>query len=96
MTTTTGERQSFEADAWKFCNGCGEDKPLEAYHRQAGTRDGRKSRCRDCVAEVSATWRARNREDIRAKAAEYRARPENKVRARANSAAWRKRQETSK
>lgn len=96
MTTTTGERQFFEAEAWKFCNGCGEDKPLEGYQRQGGTRDGRKSRCRACVAEVSAIWRARNREDIRAKAAEYRARPENKLRARATSAAWRKRQEASK
>lgn len=95
MTTTTGERQ-FDTGAGKFCNGCGEYKPLEGYHRQGDTCDGRRTRCRVCVAEQAAIWRARNREELRAKAAEYRARPGHKEQARANTAAWRKRQEMSK
>lgn len=96
MTTTTGERQFSDTGAGKFCTGCGEYKPLEGYHRQSDTRDGRRTRCRVCVSDQATEYRARNRDELRVKAAEYRARPGNRERARATTAAWRKRKQEAK
>lgn len=33
----------------KTCKQCGETKPLEAFHKQANGRQGRRSRCKDCL-----------------------------------------------
>jgi hypothetical protein len=33
----------------KRCRICGQTKPLDQYHRQSGTADGRDPRCKDCA-----------------------------------------------
>lgn len=40
----------------KTCTGCGEEKPLEAFGKRTGVRDGRQARCRACR---SAAYRAK-------------------------------------
>lgn len=40
----------------KTCRDCGEEKPLDAFHKQPLNRDGRMGHCKDC-----AKIRARNR-----------------------------------
>lgn len=54
----------------KRCTGpdCGQVKPLAAFNRHAGTRDGREDRCRDCR---SAAKRARRAADRAAVLAHY-------------------------
>lgn len=42
----------------KTCNRCGEAKPLDQYHRQTASRDGRRAECKTCVAQ-----RARDRRE---------------------------------
>lgn len=73
------------------CTGCGEVLSLEGFHRQKGAADGRRSRCRACVAQLNVEWRARNAGEIKSKAAAYRATPEHRERARQVTAAWKQR-----
>lgn len=49
----------------KTCSGCGEEKPVEAFHIDRGQRDGLKTKCRVCTNKVKAAWRSRNRDLIR-------------------------------
>ena len=42
----------------KMCRGCGESKPLSAFSPERRVRDGRKSRCKSCLA-----LQARGREE---------------------------------
>lgn len=66
----------------KPCTKCDETKPLDEYHRDRTTGDGRASKCRSCVAAYSAAnsekrrassaaWYAANRERASVRAAEY-------------------------
>lgn len=43
----------------KVCTRCGEDKPALAFPVDKKMRDGLKSECRECVAEISRKWRLR-------------------------------------
>lgn len=45
----------------KRCSGCGEERPLEAFHIDRRQNDCRKSKCRSCTNKVKARWRASNR-----------------------------------
>ena len=45
----------------KRCTGCKEEKPLDGFHREARSRDGRQPRCRACRAG----YNQKNREKIR-------------------------------
>lgn len=38
----------------KSCRICGECKPLDAFHRDSGMADGRRSECRACYRELAA------------------------------------------
>jgi CRISPR/Cas system-associated protein Cas10 (large subunit of type III CRISPR-Cas system) len=75
----------------KRCRVCGELKPLDAFYRARGMKDGYRGECKPCFkASAKARydsptavarakqWRVDNRERHRAYQAEYRARPERK------------------
>jgi Recombination endonuclease VII len=46
----------------KRCRKCGEFKPLTAFYRQEGCRDGYRNDCKACFAARSKQWYLRNRE----------------------------------
>jgi hypothetical protein len=50
----------------KHCRWCGETKPIEAFHRHSGMKDGRLNKCGTCVVAAVNAWRAKN-PDARAK-----------------------------
>lgn len=49
----------------KICRGCGETKPLTEYSAEKRVRDGRKSRCRPCLAQQAHGLEAYFREHYR-------------------------------
>lgn len=51
----------------KTCTQCGVAKPLDEYHRNKNTQDGRRSECKTCKAVDARRYREANRE----KAVEY-------------------------
>ena len=59
----------------KRCTKCGETKPLDEYHRDKRSKDGRVPRCKACVkacaAEYWAEYYSRNRDHIRERNAEW-------------------------
>lgn len=56
----------------KTCRRCDEPKPLEAFPRNARTRDGRSSWCADCHNAAKRGYRRQRRVDaLLAEAAEY-------------------------
>jgi hypothetical protein len=36
----------------KICSRCGKRKALDAFYKQAGGAEGRRSRCKDCYKEL--------------------------------------------
>lgn len=48
----------------KTCTKCGQTKPIDAYNRNRGCRDGRNPRCRDCKRIDRKTEYAENRATI--------------------------------
>jgi len=68
----------------KRCSKCGEIKPLDAFSKDQGNKDGRDSRCKACRAAYLAAYYARP--DVKAKAAAYNATPEAKARKAARRA----------
>lgn len=44
----------------KTCTKCGEMKPIEGYGIQSNVKDGRKSRCKTCLAETSRKYNKDN------------------------------------
>ena len=55
----------------KTCTRCGEEKPLDEYHRNKALRDGRQAYCKSCVKAYRAEWR--ERPEVQAQQAEYKA-----------------------
>ena len=53
----------------KTCTVCGTVKPLDEYHRDKRSSDGRRSRCKSCVLEYHVEYRARP--EVKARQAEY-------------------------
>lgn len=53
-----------EGAAVKACTGCGAEAPLEEFHRDSRSSDGRRGRCRACVRayQSSAEFRAWRKE----------------------------------
>jgi len=62
---------------YKTCRLCGEDKPVDEFHRASGTRDGRRGECKQCFRQL---WKSR-----------YEADPERRSRAVARAKAWQER-----
>jgi hypothetical protein len=50
----------------KTCVDCGEVKPFEDFYRNRGMKDGRANRCKACQRVVTATWKRKNAEHVRA------------------------------
>ncbi len=48
----------------KRCTKCGLDKPLEAFHKQAQSKDGHRPNCKDCANERNKKYYQKNREKI--------------------------------
>lgn len=67
----------------KTCTRCGEVKPLNEYGVQKNVKDGRKSRCKACLAELSRQYNANNPEKRRESERSWRDRNPNKVKAMA-------------
>jgi hypothetical protein len=61
----------------KRCPGCGITKPLAEFGKNRGTRDGRTSRCRDCLREGERHYRENNREAVHELNRIYRNEPAN-------------------
>lgn len=53
----------------KTCTKCGEVKPLDEFHRNKASRDGRVTRCKSCVKAYQAEWR--ERPEVQAHKTEY-------------------------
>ena len=50
----------------KTCTKCGEEKPLDEYHKKKSGKYGRNSQCKACVSAYTAQWRDANRDHIAA------------------------------
>lgn len=48
----------------KTCNGCSTDRPLDGFHKQHTSPDGRRSLCKECLAEKSRVYLLNKRFDI--------------------------------
>ncbi len=55
-----------EMGSTKRCSKCGQEKPLEEFHRQPTGRHGRRADCKVSAAARSRKWRAENPETARA------------------------------
>jgi hypothetical protein len=44
----------------KVCSKCGVWKPLEEYYKKKGSKDGRRSACKECYKESCKRWRENN------------------------------------
>ena len=64
----------------KTCRVCGEEKPLDEYHKNKGNKDGHLNACKKCVLQQSKEYRSENRDKILEYKKEYYSRPENKDR----------------
>lgn len=71
----------------KACTGCGDRKPLIAFHRNRVRTDGHNPRCKSCVRAEGEAWRTANPE--RKSASDRAWRLANPERAAANGKAWR-------
>ena len=66
----------------KHCSKCGEEKPLEAFHRDGKRKDGVSPQCKACVKAKSADWYQRNKERVSENATRWRGNNREKERAR--------------
>lgn len=46
--------------AGKVCTGCKIERPLSEYHKQTGTKDGRRHRCKFCFNEYLRRYKSAN------------------------------------
>lgn len=76
------ENSDGSGGATKTCTGCGETQPLDAFHRNAGCRDGRYTRCKKCVREYGREHRKKPEVRARRNASERERRRDPAVRER--------------
>ena len=50
----------------KTCTSCGVEKPLGAFHKHMGTRDGRRSYCKPCACTKVRVWQLANLDRVKA------------------------------
>ena len=55
----------------KVCTECGQEKPIEDFHRDKHCRDGYCTRCKLCRTAYTAKWRRANRDHVRAYSRNY-------------------------
>lgn len=46
----------------KRCRVCGQEKPLDDFHRNSRAKDGRQSRCKECGCRSAREWNEANRD----------------------------------
>lgn len=63
----------------KTCAKCGEEKPLDGFHKDKSKRGGRNSRCKECVSEYDRRYREENREEMRERSRRYKHKNREKV-----------------
>ena len=63
----------------KTCTKCCETKPLDDFHRNRSSADGRNTRCRECVAEDKRRYYEANRDKLRERHRRYREGNRDKV-----------------
>ena len=67
----------------KICTGCGEEKPLDEYHKHKGGAHGLNPKCKSCRKEFDRT--DRGRELSSARKIRYRSTETGKIKHRANA-----------
>lgn len=72
----------------KVCTKCGVEKELSEFHKQAPSKDGRRSRCAVCSREWNNKWGRENAGRVKETCAAWR--KANPEKAKASYTAWRK------
>lgn len=67
----------------KQCKKCSSVRPLDEFHRDPGTKDGRRGICKDCACAKAKAWYKANPEQARAARYRYAARNREKLNAQA-------------
>lgn len=75
--------------AEKVCSTCSVKKPLDEFHRQAASPDGRQRRCRECTKAAGRAYKAANSDKVAENNRRWRT--ENPDAAKASTDAWRAR-----
>lgn len=70
----------------KTCAHCRSQKPLDAFNRDRGKKDGRNAHCRECSKALKRKYYEENTEHMKAKSSEWR--KNNPVRFRKQHADW--------
>ena len=70
MTESTDFSPSEESPTWKFCPKCGESKPLNEFHNDRHSSDGKTSRCKLCNNAATKEYR-NSSEGVRARNLEH-------------------------
>lgn len=55
----------------KTCSRCKQEKPLDAFNKQKGGKDGLRSQCKGCQSQYNCQYREANREKIAEKDRKY-------------------------
>lgn len=69
----------------KTCTHCGQEKPLNEFHKRASSKDGLMTWCKNCYAEWAADYYKKNKDSIQKKHKEYYSKYEVKERIRART-----------
>tara|TARA_Y100000310_G_scaffold212376_1_gene213219 strand:- start:4858 stop:5337 length:480 start_codon:yes stop_codon:yes gene_type:complete len=56
----------------KKCRGCGEVKPFEDFYSHKQTKDGKRTKCKECLNAQRKEWQRKNKESSNAKSYEWR------------------------
>lgn len=70
---------ALDRDMLKRCSKCKQEKPLEAFHLNAGTKDGRRYQCKDCHTSTNKAYITANRDRVNEKRRIYRAANKNRI-----------------
>ena len=67
----------------KTCKVCGEEKPLDEYHKHKSMKDGHDSRCKKCMSERNKEYYSENKEKLLEQRKEYYSENKDKISERA-------------
>ena len=63
----------------KTCSKCGEEKPLDEYHKNKGRKDGYQYECKKCATERSKEYYSENKEKLLEQRKEYYSENKDKI-----------------
>jgi 5-methylcytosine-specific restriction endonuclease McrA len=72
----------------KTCSRCKAEKPLDEFHNNKGSKDGKTTRCKPCAIDAAREWAKANPEKVRARCREIARRNKHKYKERLRN--WRK------